>query len=116
VSRSDYCDWTKPKSLIEASNKALLVEIKQIYAQKRATYGCPRKVRDLQDRWIRVGHKRIARTMREIGIVARTRVRYRVHTRDNNHDQPIAPNLLWDIPLPERKNLVWINDITYILT
>ena len=72
VSRSGYYDWTKPKSVREESDKTLIVEIKQIYAHSRATYGSPRIVRDLQDRGIRVGHNRVARLMREVGIVGRT--------------------------------------------
>jgi len=54
--------------------------------------------------------------MREVGIIGRTKRRYRVRTTDSNHDQPIAPNLLRDMPLPERPNQVWVSDITYIPT
>ena len=72
VSRSGYYDWTKSKSVREASDKTLLVETKKIYAHSRATYGSPRIVRDLQDRGIRVGHNRVARLMREVGIVGLT--------------------------------------------
>jgi len=54
--------------------------------------------------------------MREVGIVGRTKRRYRVRTIDSNHDQPIAPNLLRDMLLPERPNQVWLNNITYIPT
>jgi putative transposase len=63
-----------------------------------------------------VGHNRVARLMREVGIIGRTKRRYRVRTTDSNHDQPIAPNLLRDMPLPERPNQVWVSDITYIPT
>jgi len=54
--------------------------------------------------------------MLEVGIIRRTKRRYRVRTTDNNHDQPIAPNLLRDMPLPERPNQVRVSDITYIPT
>ena len=91
-----------------------LYEIKKIYAHSRATYGSPRIVRGLQDRGIRVGDNRVARLMLEVGIVGRTKRRYRVRTTDSNHDQPIAPNLLRDMPLPERPNQAWVSDITYI--
>jgi len=63
-----------------------------------------------------VGHNRVARLMREVGIIGRTKRRYHVRTTDSNHDQPIAPNLLRDMPLPERPNQVWVSDITYIHT
>ena len=116
MSRSGYYDWTKSKSVREASDKTLLVEIKKIYAHSRATYGSPRIVRDLQDRGIRVCHNRVARLMRKVGSVGRAKRRFRVGTTDSDHDQPIAPNLLRDIPLPERPNQVWVRGITYIPT
>jgi transposase InsO family protein len=116
VSRSGYYDWTKAKIVLEASNKTLLLEIKQIHERSQATNGNPCITKDLQDRWIRVGHNRVARLMREVGIIDRTKRRYRVRTTDSNHDQPIAPNLLRDMLLPERPNKVWISDITYIPT
>ena len=111
---SGYYDWTNPKSVRETSDKTLLVEFKQIYAHSSATYGSPRIVRDLQDRGIRVGHNRVARLSREVGIVGSTKRRYLVHTTDSNHDQPLAPNLLRDIQQPERPNEVWVSDITCI--
>ena len=63
-----------------------------------------------------MGHYRVARIIREIGIIRRTKRRYRVRTTDSNHDQPIAPNLLRDMPLPVCRNQVWVSDITYIPT
>ncbi len=72
MSRIGYYDCKKSKSAIETSYKTLLVEIEQIHAHSSATYDSPRIVRDLQDRGIRVGHNRVARLMREVGIVGRT--------------------------------------------
>jgi len=76
VSRGGYYDWTKAKSVREASDKALLLEIKQIHERSRATYGSPRITKDLQDRGTRVGHNRVARLMREVGIIGSTKRRY----------------------------------------
>jgi putative transposase len=41
---------------------------------------------------------------------------FRVHTTDSNHDQPIAPSRLPDLPPPKAPNQVWLGDITYIAT
>jgi len=54
--------------------------------------------------------------MREVGIVGLTKRRYRVRTLDSDYDQAIAPNLLRDMPLPERMNQVWVSNLTYIPT
>jgi len=70
-------------------------------------------VRDLQDRWILVGHNRVDRLMREVGIVGRTKRCYQVRTTACNHDQPIATNLLRVMPLPKRPNQVSVAGITY---
>jgi len=111
VSRSIYYDLAKAKSVPEVSDKTLLLEIKQIHEKSRATYGSPR-ITNLQYRGIRVGHNRVARFMREIGIIERTKRRYRVRTTDNNHDQPIAHNILRNMPLAELPNQVWVKIIT----
>jgi putative transposase len=54
--------------------------------------------------------------MREVGILGRTKRHYRVRTTYCDNDQPIAPNLLPDMPPPECPNQVWVSDITYIPT
>ena len=35
---------------------------------------------------------------------------------DSNHDLPVAPNRLWQQPVPARPNAVWQADITYVET
>jgi putative transposase len=70
---------------------------------------------DLKARGVRVSRKRIERLMRENGIVARRKRRFR-HTIDSNHADPIAPNKLqrsFDVALP---NVAWVTDATYIWT
>jgi putative transposase len=81
-----------------------------------ATYGAPGIQRELADQGIRVGTKRVARLMREDGLVARPR--RGVRTTDSAHAHPIAPNLLerrFDVN-GVRVNEVWVSDITYVPT
>ena len=53
--------------------------------------------------------------MREGGLIARPRKRFRA-TTDSKHDDPIAPNLLAREFRVDDKNLVWVTDVTAIWT
>lgn len=66
------------------------MEIKTIDAQSKRRYGSPRVHRQLD---IRCGKKRVARLMREHGLRARARRRYKA-TTDSKHRLPGAENVL----------------------
>jgi putative transposase len=69
---------------------------------------------------LKVGHShgrnRIARLMRQQKLCGRVKGRFRVRTTDSNHDQPIAPNRLAELPAPTAADQIWLGDITYIPT
>jgi len=54
--------------------------------------------------------------MRQQGISGRAKGRFRVCTTDSNHNHPIAPNRLPELPAPSAPNQIWVGDITYIRT
>ena len=54
--------------------------------------------------------------MRQQGLCGRAKGRFRVCTTDSNHDQPIAPNRLPELPAPSAPNQIWRGDITYVPT
>ena len=116
VSRSGYYAWLNRKSIRLELNKQLLTEIKHMHTKTRATYGSPRITEDLRSRGLSVGHNRVARLMKEAGLLGRQKRRYRTCTTDTNHDQPIAPNRLSDNPVIKAPDKVWVTDITYIQT
>jgi len=93
----------------------LAVEIRAIHFASQRRYGSPRVMRGLRKRGIRIGKKRAARLMRECGLAARRRKRFRV-TTNSEHDHPIAPNLLKRNFTADAPNKVWVGDITYIWT
>lgn len=73
---------------------------------------------ELQAEGLPVSPKRVARLMREEGLVARQPKRRRASTTDSNHGDPIAPNLLarqFNVH-GVAVNRVWVSDITYIPT
>ena len=97
------------------SDDALLVHIKAIYAQMRGAYGWPRIWRALLAGGIRVGKQRVQKLMKQHGIRAKGKRRFKV-TTDSNHDLPIAPNLLDRQFTVAKPDQVWVGDITYIAT
>ena len=98
------------------SNEALLIHISAVYAENRGAYGWPRIWRQLRAQGIRVGKQRVQRLMKQHGIYARGKRRFRVTTTDSNHNLPIAPNVLDRKFTVAAPNQAWVGDFTYIAT
>jgi transposase InsO family protein len=113
VSRSGYYAWRKRKpGRRQESNNQLLEYIRKIYRESRKNYGSPRVKDALNDNGIVCGKNRVARLMRDNGIRAKIRRRYK-RTTDSRHGYPVAPHLLID---NNRIESVWASDITFIRT
>jgi transposase InsO family protein len=116
VSRSGYYAWkARPVSEREKADARLAVDIAATHQASRGTYGSPRVHSDLRARGVRVGKKRVERIMKEKGIAAKRKRRFR-RTTDSNHADPIAPNIVercFEVELP---NKVWVTDVTYVWT
>ena len=72
-------------------------------------------VRELRKRGFPASKERVERLMRENGIHARHKRRYKV-TTDSRHTLPVAENLLDRQFTPTAPNQIWISDITYLWT
>ncbi len=69
----------------------IITEIKRINSTSRFDdYGSPRLCRELIASGIQCSKNTVAKLMREAGIAARTKPKFRVSTTDSNHEQPIA--------------------------
>lgn len=97
------------------TEKQTLAMIRAIHAEFKGAYGSPRIVRELRQRGYTASKERVERLMREHGIRARHKRRYRV-TTDSKHGLPVAPNLLDRNFEPAAPNRVWTADITYLWT
>lgn len=117
VGRSSYYAWLKrPPGPREMANVALLAQIRHYFEQSGRTYG-PKRIRaDLVEAGICCGLKRVARLMREDGLRAKTKRRFKVQTTDSDHELPVSPNLLNQSFIAEEKDRIWLTDITYIKT
>lgn len=116
VSRSGFYAWRKRKPSCRATKRArLAAEIAAVHKKSKRRYGSPRIHRELREKGVRVSRKTIESVMREKGIVARHKRRFR-RTTDSNHAHPIAPNLVARDFKPTAPNQVWAGDVTYIAT
>ena len=119
VSPSGFYAWQQrrdqpgPRAL---ANQTLTGQITTVFAESRQTYGSPRVQQALRQQGCHHGRNRIARLMRTAGLCGRQQGRYRVQTTDSNHDHPIAPNHLAEVPQATAPNQIWVMDITYIPT
>jgi transposase InsO family protein len=97
-------------------DQELVKMIKPIFEQSRRTYGSPRICAALRAQGQRCGKNRIARLMRQSGLYARQKRRFRLQTTLSKHNLPLTQNWLAKVPAPARPNQVWLADITYIPT
>ncbi len=105
----------RPLTPRERENTKLDHTIATVFDEGRRSYGRPRMQRALRARGIRIGDNRLRKKMRQMGLVAKPKRRFR-KTTDSDHDSPIAPNLLEQDFNAKAPNRVWCSDITYVRT
>ncbi len=116
VSQSGYFAWKdRPASCRQRDDLVMLAHVRSAYSLSNETYGSPRMVRELQDQGFAVGRRRIARLMRENGMHARQKRRFK-RTTDSHHAFPIAPNIIAQDFAATGPNQKWGADISYIWT
>ena len=114
VSNSGFYAWcSRPESARARDERRLKVQIRASHEASKRRYGSPRIHQDLKAAGERVSRKRIARLMKEEGIVARRKRRF-VKTTDSKHNLPVVPNLLERNFTAEKPNQCWVGDLTLI--
>jgi transposase InsO family protein len=99
------------------ADQVLLEKIEEIQVDAKGRYGSPRVRAELQALGFPAGKHRIARVMREGGLLAITPKQFRV-TTNSAHQEPVAPNLVarhFDVA-DHAVDQTWAADITYIPT
>ena len=117
VSRSAFYIWHEHRpSLRELADRELGERIEAIWTQSRGTYGWPRVWHQLRDEGVHVGRKRVARIMRQRGLVGRCPRRWTKTTISD--PDVVAADLVKRAFGPGTVALdrVWVSDITYIWT
>jgi putative transposase len=118
VTRQGYYAWrSRPPSPRRQRDLELEQIVREAFRDSRETYGAPRLHAELKARGIKIGKKRIARLMREIGLQG-------VSRRGGRRKAPVAaaasapapPDLVKRRFHAERPDELWLADITYIPT
>ncbi len=117
VSVSGYRAWKRGggRSGQRLTDAQLLELIRAIHVQFKGAYGSPRMVDELRGRGFPAAKARVERLMRENGIRARHKRRYKA-TTDSRHSLPVADNLLDRNFRPSAPNRAWTADLTYVWT
>ena len=116
VSPGGYYTWRdRPIRAQQQRREVLKTEIEAIHQQFKQRYGSPRIHAELLARGQRCCVNTVAKLMRQHGIAAKSKRKFRC-TTDSNHDLPVADNLLDRQFEPVAVNQVWVADITYIPT
>ena len=117
VSRGGYWSWVRRRPSVRTMDDAmLLADVRRIYGAGRGNYGSPRIHDALRKKGTRCGKKRIERLMRQNGIKAKHKRKYKPLSTDSAHHLPVAENLLNRQFQRSQPNEAWVTDTTYIWT
>jgi len=112
VSRSGYYE-SRNREPSQRDRRMAEVERKACAAfdASHGTYGSPRLAEQLRKNGETVSTKTVAKAMKNAGLVARTKRRFKV-TTDSRDTKRIAPNLLARDFVADAPNSVWVGDVT----
>lgn len=118
VTRQGYYAWKRrPPSRRELADRKLSERIRQIHLETEEIYGAPRIHSELKlVDGIKVGKKRVARLMRQLGIRGADGKRGGVRTTVRDPKRDSAPDLVDRDFARAEPNRLWVCDLKYIQT
>jgi len=120
VKRSGYYHYKKSGIVVEASKRqetlTLQSAIKLEFIASRRYSGARRIKSKLGLKGLLVSRSRITKLMKQIGLMVKTKRKFRPATTDSKHNSPVAPNLLNREFKAKAPNQKYVGDITYIAT
>lgn len=116
VSRAGYYAWlARSVSARREADQQVTECIRVVHAESRHTYGSPRVHAALRQQGICCSRKRVARLMRQAGLVG-CRLRRRTRTTRAEPTHQPAPNLVARRFTVDALDQLWVGDITYVPT
>lgn len=116
VGRTSYYDWIKAQPSQRTLENIILIEkIKEIFMENYCSYGVRRIRRALINLGFAVSRRRVGKLMKEVGLVCKTKRKFRI-TTDSKHKLPVAANILKRDFVATQPNQKYVGDITYIWT
>jgi transposase InsO family protein len=116
VSRSGYYAWQRRRPSVRSHHRTVLrAAIWRVHTESRKVYGSPRVCAAVNQDGVSCCVNTVARIMREEGLAAKVKRRFKV-TTDSSHDLPVAANRLDRCFARRRANEAWVSDITFIAT
>ncbi len=116
VTRSGFYAWQRRgPSKRQRDDERLRVHVRATFKRSRKTDGAPRIHNELQEAGETASKKRVARLMKEEGIVARRKRKF-VATTQSNHALSTPPNIIARDFTASAPNEKWVGDITYLRT
>ena len=117
VSKAGFYAWLRrPASDHAQADAALLKRVRTGSATSRETYGAPRVHAELRADGEKHGRKRIARLMRDAGLVGASRRRHGPITIRRDKDAQPAPDLVDRDFTAAGPNQLWVGDVTFVPT
>jgi transposase InsO family protein len=117
VSRAAYYQWAAGVPSRRRQEDCELSQlIKEAHQESRETYGAPRVQAELRRQGRSCGRKRVARLMREQGLVGRCPRRWKQTTVPDPTVEILEEDLIGRRFRPGEIDAVWAGDITYVRT
>lgn len=117
VSRSGYYKYLKLKKENKSRYPAEMLEkVYTIWKSNRRLYGGIKLTKMVKLRDPRIGIRRVRNMMKLLKIKGKQDRRYRIMTTDSNHNSTVKRDLVRRNFSPERKNKIWVSDVTFIET
>jgi transposase InsO family protein len=117
VSRSGYYKYLKLKNENKTKYPSEMLEkVYSSWKSNRKLYGGVKLTKMVKLINPHIGIRRVRNIMKLLKIKGKQDKRYRVMTTDSNHNGVIKRDLVRRNFSPERKNKIWVSDVTYIET